>query len=86
MQFNSLGEVEQFLQTLTPIGTSSVQGKCYLNKDTNKVYKLFNDYEDEDFNDFSAEQLLQFSDLTTETFIFPEAVLMLKDRVIGYIS
>ena len=83
MNFTSIKEVEQFKGMLQPL-SNSVQGRCYLEQNSNTVYKFFEDWEDDEFNDFSSEQLLQFKDIKTDTFIFPQECLYLNERVIGY--
>lgn len=86
MNFTSTQEVKKFQQKLQLLDDNGVQGTCYLETKSNIVYKFFKDWEEEEFDDFTGEQLLQFADVKTKIFIFPIECLYLNGRVIGYTS
>lgn len=85
MHFKSILEVEEFKKKLEPL-SSGIQGSCYLEVSSNTVYKLFEGWDEDDFDDFTSEEILQFDDVKTRTFVFPNDCLYLNGRVIGYTS
>lgn len=84
MIFQSVDELNVFLGSLIFIGGGS-QGDCY--SDGKKVYKIFKDYDESDYEEVAGkDQILQFKNLKNATFIFPEDVIILGGKVIGYIT
>ena len=72
----------EFLDMLSFIGEGS-QGICYCDK--NKVIKIFHDYfEGEDIL-YTGDDILRFNGIKNSTFIWPEDVVFIKDKVVGYI-
>ncbi len=62
------------------------QGICYLDINTNIVYKLFYSYLDDDNISYTKEEILFFSNIENDTFIWPLDVISIKGNVIGYTS
>lgn len=87
MNFLSREEVDHFIQTLLLVGQGS-QGVSYKDKTSKKVYKFYHDYLEDDEFDFvhDREEILQFKDIPSSTFLFPKDVILLNDRVIGDIT
>lgn len=88
MNFISREHLFSYLKNLLFIGSGS-HGECYLDKNTNKVYKIFNQYVDELDDDwkfnFTKENLLKFSNIENNTYIFPLDVIIVEDEIVGYI-
>ena len=61
------------------------QGECY--KIGNKVYKIFIQYIEEDYyyNEHSKEDILRFSSIKNDTYIWPIDIITVGDIVVGYI-
>lgn len=56
-----------------------------------KVYKIFNQYLENDLDEdesilYNSSEIMRFSHLKTDTFIFPEEIIYLNEEVIGYIT
>lgn len=86
MNFNNKQELMNFLKCkLTFIGSGS-QGECYLDKNTNSVYKIFIDYIEEDICFYSEEDLLKFKNIKNNTFVFATDIVRVNENVVGYIS
>lgn len=88
MNFVSRDHLFSYLTQLLSIGSGS-HGECYLDKNTNKVYKIFNQYVDELDNEwkfnFTKENILKFSNIDNNTYIFPFDVISVGDEIVGYI-
>ena len=90
MEFYSRDEVIFQLILSKEIGSGS-QGTCYLNAITNDVYKIFNQFfylnidEDEKVI-YIKDEIMRYSHLINDTFIFPKDVITLNEEVIGYIT
>lgn len=87
MNFISREHLLSYLNILSFIGMGS-QGECYLDKKTNKVYKIFHQYIDEldedwKFN-FTKENLLKFSNIENNSYVFPLDVIFIGDEIVGY--
>ena len=90
MEFKSKEHLLDFLSNLEDCGFGS-QGVCYYNSYDNNVYKIyhqfFDDIMDEDFIvKYKQEDILRFSDINNDTFIWPNDVVRVKDEVVGYKS
>lgn len=63
------------------------QGECY--KIGNKVYKIFIQFIDEDDDEiitYNKDDILQFSSIVNNTYIFPTDIILVGDVVVGYIT
>lgn len=63
------------------------QGECY--RIGNKVYKIFIQFIEEDIDDmivYDKEDILKFSSIINNTFIFPNDVIIVGDIVVGYVT
>ncbi len=86
MVFYSRSDVDSFILSLKYLGQGS-QGVCYKDKDSHKVYKFYHSYFDGDFEgSYRKEEILQFKDIKSSTFIFPKDVILFDHQVIGDIT
>ena len=87
MNFNSKIEASRFLnKPHIKFLDSGSCGQCFYDMVSKKVYKIFNDFfDDEYYSDYNAENILKFSNVTNSTYIWPNEVITVGDRVIGYI-
>lgn len=89
MYFKNIQELSIFIQRTNYIG-SGCQGTCYLNYRDKKVYKIFNEFLDEEFYDdkitYNKEEIMRFSGIANNTFIFPNDVIYVGDEIVGYIT
>lgn len=86
MYFNNSEELLNRIKSLKEIGKGT-QGTCYLDINKNIVYKIFNQYFDNDYDKiiYTKEEFLQFKNIENNTFIWPKDIIMVKDEVVGYI-
>lgn len=88
MKFNTIGELYLWLKKYEMcILDSGSQGICY--RVGNKVYKIFLQFIDEisdDMIEYDKDEILKFSSITNNTYIFPNDVIMVRDMVVGYIT
>ena len=83
MEFVSREHFDTYLRGLKYLGQGS-QGSCYLNTKNNTVYKVFNDYFDEEEAGYTEDFLLRFSDIKNSTFIWPNNVIKVVGTIVGY--
>ncbi len=86
MNFDSKKAFLNYLNRLPKIGVGS-EGMCYLDIKNNKVYKIFHqalEDIDEDYIPYSEKEILKFSHIKNNTFVFPEKVITLKGEIVGY--
>ena len=83
MNFVSREHLNIFLNNLLFLGQGS-QGACYLNKRTNMVIKIFNDYFDNEIAGYSDEFLMRFSFIKNDSFVWPSDVIKIGNEVVGY--
>lgn len=88
MNFKSREHLETFLDNLKIIGMGS-QGICYYNQYDNFVYKIFHQFFDENEDieyhvTYREKEILRFSDVKNNTFIWPISVIRVKDEIVGY--
>lgn len=85
MVFKDRNEFNRYINKLFYLGEGS-QGKCYLDKDNNLVYKIFFDYYfDDDDCGYREEDIIKFSGIKNSTFIWPREVIFVGGLVVGYI-
>ena len=88
MIFKSMKELKEWLDLCDSAYLSEGgQGRCY--KIGNKVYKIFLQYiedDDEEITPYFKEDILRFSDVKNDTYIFPNDVIMVGNTVVGYIT
>ena len=93
MNFESNKLLSLYLKKLIPIGIGSC-GECFLNPKTNQVFKIFNQFfEEEDgfsYNDEYAEynekEILRFANIKATSFIFADNIITINGHIVGYIS
>ena len=93
MYFKSKQDFLNYIEFLPTIGMGSV-GKCYLDKRKKIVIKIFHQFFDElefgfdeDFHvNHRQDEILKFSNLKDETFIFATEIIAINDEVIGYVT
>lgn len=84
MVFYLRREIDKFIRSLIYLGQGS-QGVCY--RDSKNVYKFYHSYFDDDYEgNYKKEEILQFKNVKSSTFIFPKDIIMLNDQVIGDIT
>ena len=83
MEFVSREHFDTYLRGLKYLGQGS-QGSSYLNTKNNTVYKVFNDYFDEEEAGYTEDFLLRFSDIKNSTFIWPNNVIKVAGTIVGY--
>lgn len=87
MKFQSLNELKLwlFINKIHNFDAGS-QGECY--KIGNSVYKIFTQfiYDDNDNIEYNKKNILQFSNIKNDTYIWPTDVIMVDDMVVGYIT
>lgn len=87
MFFNSKEELINKLSNLKEIGNGS-QGTCYLDIKTNLVYKIFNQFvdNDEDKINYTELEFLKFNNIKNNTFIWPQDIITIESEIVGYIT
>lgn len=83
MEFVSREHFDTYLRGLIYLGQGS-QGTCYLNARTNTVYKVFNDYFDNEDAGYTEDFLLRFSNIKNNTFIWPNNIIKVDNLIVGY--
>ena len=83
VSFNSKNNFDLYLKRLFFLGMGS-QGICYLDKKNKIVYKIFHGYFDDEDEGYTADDILKFSGIRNNTFIWPSDVVYANGRIIGY--
>ena len=81
--FNNKNNFDLYLKRLFFLGMGS-QGICYLDKKNKIVYKIFHGYFDDEDEGYTADDILKFSGIRNNTFIWPNDVVYANGRIIGY--
>ena len=83
VSFNNKNNFDLYLKRLFFLGMGS-QGMCYLDKKNKIVYKIFHGYFDDEDEGYTVYDILKFSGIRNNTFIWPSDVVYVNDRIIGY--
>lgn len=83
VSFNNKNNFDLYLKRLFFLGMGS-QGICYLDKKNKVVYKIFHGYFDDEDEGYTADDILKFSGIRNNTFIWPSDVVYANGRIIGY--
>lgn len=83
MKFINREHLDTFLKNLEVLGSGS-QGICYLDKNNKIVYKIFMDYYDEEEAMYTENDILKFSNVKNNTFIWPNDVIKVGNSIVGY--
>lgn len=83
VSFNNKNNFDLYLKRLFFLGMGS-QGICYLDKKNKIVYKIFHGYFDDEDEGYTADDILKFSGIRNNTFIWPNDVVYANGRIIGY--
>lgn len=83
MEFINRRHFNDYLKGLHYIGQGS-QGICYLRKEDNTVFKIFHDYFDYEDPGYTSEDILKFSYIDNNTFLWPKDVIKVSNTIIGY--
>ena len=83
VSFNNKNNFDLYLKRLFFLGMGS-QGICYLDKKNKIVYKIFHGYFDDEDEGYTADDILKFSGIKNNTFIWPSDVVYANGRIIGY--
>lgn len=84
MEFRGRYEFDEYINKLFYLGEGS-QGKCYLDKENNLVYKVFHDYYDYEDSGYREDDIIKFSDVINSTVIWPRDVIYVNGFVVGYV-
>lgn len=79
MDFKDRYEFNRYISKMYFIGEGS-QGKCYL--DNGLVYKIFYDYD----SGYKEDDIIRFSDVINSTVIWPKDIIIVNNKIVGYIS
>lgn len=85
MNFKSKGELLLKLRSFKNIGEGS-QGVCYLDKNNGIVYKIYHEFLDDYECNYNSKDIMQFSNIKNNTYIFPKDIISVKDKIVGYIE
>ena len=85
MEFKSKKELLYKTIFLKEIGEGS-QGICYLDKINNVVYKIYYDFLYYNEYNYNYQDIMKFSDIKNNTYIFPKDVICVNNKVVGYIE
>lgn len=83
VSFNNKNNFDLYLKRLFFLGMGS-QGICYLDKKNKIVYKIFHGYFDDEDEGYTADDILKFSGIRNNTFIWLSDVVYANGRIIGY--
>ncbi len=83
MKFISREHLYSYLNGLKYLG-QGCQGICYLNPKNNIVFKIFNDYFDNEATGYTKEFLLRFSSIQNKTFVWPSNTIEVNNQIVGY--
>lgn len=83
VSFNNKNNFDLYLKRLFFLGMGS-QGMCYLDKKNKIVYKIFHGYFDDEDEGYTVDDILKFSGIRNNTFIWPSDVVYANGRIIGY--
>ena len=83
MEFRNKVQFNIYLKSLKYIGMGS-EGICYYDKISNRVYKIFHEYYENDRIYFTKEEILQYSGINNKTYIWPNDVIIVDNMLIGY--
>ena len=85
MKFKSKRDLLLKTIVLKEIGEGS-QGICYLDKNNKLIYKIYHEFFNECMSDYNYNNIMQFSNIKNNTYIFPKDVIEVDDKVVGYIE
>ena len=85
MEFKSKKELLYKTIFLKEIGEGS-QGICYLDKINNVVYKIYYDFLYYNEYNYNYQDIMKFSDIKNNTYVFPKDVICVNNKVVGYIE
>ncbi len=83
MEFKTRKELVTFLKRLKYFNEGA-QGKCYFDRSTNMVYKIFFSFIDEEPSFINREDIMYFSHLQNDTVIWPTDVIYVGQEIVGY--
>ena len=86
MNFNDKIELSEFLKRpQIKFLDSGSCGQCFYDIISKKVYKIFNDFFDEEyFSNYTSKNILRFSNIINNTYIWPIEVMTVDSKVFGY--
>lgn len=88
MIFNDKNSFIRYIKSLDELGFGS-QGITYHDFNSGKSIKVFHEFfENEEVDQYwwQVRDILKFGDFTNETYVFPEQMIMVEGRLVGYIS
>lgn len=86
MNFDNINDLILYLKKLRELGSGS-QGIVYHDKKNKKAIKIYDSVLDYDeYILYKENEILRFGTIKNGTYIFPDEVVKLNNKVIGYIS
>lgn len=93
MYFKNKYEFIKYIEFFKNLGMGAV-GTCYFDEKNKKVIKIFHQFfeeletgYDQDFHvNYKEEEILKFSNVKDDIFIFAKEVIIVNDEVIGYMT
>ncbi len=86
MEFKNKEEMLNTIKNNMEFLDSGSQGMCYLDRNTNKVYKIFYSTIDDYDIKYSKEEILRFNNIKNNTFVWPIDSIQAADETVGYIN
>lgn len=74
-------KLDKLLYKLSYLGSGS-QGTCYLDKESNTVYKVFHTYSDREFSGYRESDLIW--NVSNGTYLFPKEAIIVNKKIEGY--
>lgn len=85
MEYKNRYELQASIIKMKYIGMGS-QATCYLDEEKQIVYKIFHPYLEDIFpNQYSTYDIMKFSEIKNNTFIWPNDVILVNNKIEGYI-
>lgn len=76
-------KLDNLLKNCVSLGAGS-QGEVFLDNNTKQVYKVFHSYFFNEESCFNEYDIMKFSHIVNDTFIFPLDVIIVNNSVVGY--
>lgn len=76
-------KLDNLLKNCVSLGAGS-QGEVFFDNNTKQVYKIFHSYFFNEESYFNEYDIMKFSHIVNDTFIFPLDVIIVNNSVVGY--
>ena len=85
MHFKNRNDFLTEINSFTELGEGA-QGICFLDKDKKTVYKIFHEFFDDCEPQYCYNDIMRFSDIKNNTYMFPKNVINVNGIIVGYIK